>query len=220
MITALAILTAAAAQVQAERALGAHEHGHGQLNIAVEGRIAIMELRVPGFDLVGFEHEARTEQARSAVAAALAQLRRPADLFAWPVSAGCDAETLEAALHVEGMHEDEKGHEDHSRDAGDQGDHEGHDGHADRDGTHADEDRHDETRHDAQDGDGRASHSEFHALFRVTCAEIANATAIDLRYFQVFPNAEELDVQIITDTGASAATATRDSPTIDLADAM
>src|SRR2546430_17581707 len=71
------------------RELGAHEHGRGTLNIAVEGNRVTMELEVPGVDLVGFEHAAKTRRDKSAVEKAKTQLMAPLALFALPASAGC-----------------------------------------------------------------------------------------------------------------------------------
>ena len=71
------------------RELGVHEHGRGTLNIAVEGNKVTMELEVPGVDLVGFEHAAKTRRDKSAVEKAKTQLMAPLGLFALPASAAC-----------------------------------------------------------------------------------------------------------------------------------
>ena len=42
------------------RQLGAHVHGHGRLNIAIEDKTVSIELEARGADIVGFEHEAAT----------------------------------------------------------------------------------------------------------------------------------------------------------------
>src|SRR5262249_38687966 len=49
-----------AAAQSAHRELGPHEHGRGTLNIAIEGNRVSMELEVPGMDIAGFEHAAKT----------------------------------------------------------------------------------------------------------------------------------------------------------------
>ena len=58
-------LPAWAAQAQ-HRELGPHQHGHGTLNIAIEGERVSMELDVPGADIVGFEHAASTADQKAA----------------------------------------------------------------------------------------------------------------------------------------------------------
>ncbi len=110
---AVLLLTAAAATpafaAEEHRELGAHEHGRGTLNIAVEGNKVTMELEVPGVDLVGFEHTAKTRRDKSAVEKAKTQLMAPLALFALPASAAC--RVTEAKVEVEnGEHDhDTKG---------------------------------------------------------------------------------------------------------------
>ena len=50
----------ATAQAAERRELGAHEHGHSKLNLAVEGTLVVMEIAAPGLDVLGFEHPAET----------------------------------------------------------------------------------------------------------------------------------------------------------------
>jgi hypothetical protein len=81
------------------RELGAHEHGHGTLNIAVEGNKVTMELEVPGVDIVGFEHAAKTTRDKATVEKAKKQLSAPLTLFALPAAAKC--KVTEAKIEVE-----------------------------------------------------------------------------------------------------------------------
>ena len=71
-LTTMATLAALAATApraeDAHRELGAHVHGIGALNIAVQGAEVAMELHVPGSDIVGFEHEAETAEDKAALA--------------------------------------------------------------------------------------------------------------------------------------------------------
>lgn len=53
-----------AAQETGYRALGAHVHGIGELNVAIDGEALLVELISPAMDLVGFEHAPRTEAQR------------------------------------------------------------------------------------------------------------------------------------------------------------
>ncbi len=72
------------------RQLDSHEHGVGELNIAVDGNIVAMELRAPGADIVGFEYAAKSAEDRSAVDAAVATRARPLVLFVLPSAAECN----------------------------------------------------------------------------------------------------------------------------------
>ena len=78
-----------AAAAQERREMGAHQHGHGALNIAIEGPRVSIELRVPGDDIVGFEHAAKTKAQRAAVDKAKEQLAAPLALFSLPRAANC-----------------------------------------------------------------------------------------------------------------------------------
>ena len=82
------------------RELGAHEHGRGTLNIAVEGTQVTMELEVPGRRhrrLRARGQDAPSEKA--AVEKAKTQLLAPLALFELPAAAGCVV--TEAKVEVE-----------------------------------------------------------------------------------------------------------------------
>ena len=89
--------------------LGAHEHGHSALNVAIEGDRVEMELIAPGADIVGFEHEAESSEDKAAVEQAEATLGEPLSLFGFADAAGCVVET--AAVEIEGEDHDEHGDE-------------------------------------------------------------------------------------------------------------
>lgn len=101
------------------RELGAHEHGRGTLNIAMEGARVTMELEVPGADIVGFEHAAKTKKQKAAVEKARTQLEAPLALFVLPAAAGCKVN--EAKVGLEGGaddHDQGKGKPKPAKDAG------------------------------------------------------------------------------------------------------
>lgn len=106
--------TTAAAVAQERRELGAHEHGHSALNIAVEGKRVSMELRAPGKDIVGFEHEAATDADKAAMKRAEAALGDPLSLFVLPSAAGCKLAAAEVGLAEEDHHAE--GHDQHAKD--------------------------------------------------------------------------------------------------------
>ena len=112
-LAAFAALTIAAAAPTLARAadehreLGPHVHGHGTLNIAVEGKRVSMELEVPGMDIVGFEHDATTADQKAAVEKAKAQLAQPLALFKLPAAAGCTVADAKVELEAEHHHDGE-----------------------------------------------------------------------------------------------------------------
>lgn len=69
--------------------LGAHEHGVGRLNAALDGQTLELELDSPAMNLVGFEHVASTPADMAKVAAVRAQLEQPLVLFSLPQAANC-----------------------------------------------------------------------------------------------------------------------------------
>lgn len=117
----LVVFSSPLAVAETERQLGPHEHGHGTLNLAVEGQSLQMELEVPGADIVGFEHEAKTAADQAKIEAAKKTLAQPLALFALPDAAGCKVTSATIAVAAESDH-DEHGHE-HEHDA-DSDDHE------------------------------------------------------------------------------------------------
>jgi hypothetical protein len=88
-----------------QRQLGAHEHGRGTLNLAIEGARVGLELEVPGADIVGFEHAAKTPRQKAAVAQAKKQLLAPQTLFKFPGAAGCVVADASVDLEADGEHE-------------------------------------------------------------------------------------------------------------------
>lgn len=194
---------------QETRQADAHEHGVGMLDIAVDGGTLAMVFHAPGADIVGFEYLPESDADRATVDAAVATLSQPLSLFALPDAAGCTVDAATAELEAEGAHDD---HADH--DAKHDAEH-GHDDHAHE---HADE-HHAEDGHDdhAEEHHGeKVTHTEFHAEYTLTCADPSAITAMTFPYFETFENAREVEVQIVTTTGAQAFEVPRDAPAIDL----
>lgn len=108
----LTALLALPAWAEEKRQLDAHEHGHGSLNIAIEGNRIAMELIAPGSDVVGFEHEEKTKEQRVAIGKAKAALGEPLALFVLPTSAEC--RVTEAKVSLEAGAEDGHHEKDHA----------------------------------------------------------------------------------------------------------
>lgn len=209
-VLAVSAICAVPAIAEDARQLDAHEHGVGQLDIAFDGQQIAMELHAPGADIVGFEYAASSAEDRSAVDAAVALLARPLDLFVLPDAAGCSVVQAAAELESEAEHD---AHDDEHADAHDDehADEHDHEDHADE--GHAEEDHADEGHDDHQD---EAGHTEFHAEYLLTCADPSAVTEITFAYFDTFPNALEVEVQVISDSGATSFEVERAGPTLDL----
>ena len=168
--------------------LDAHEHGVGQLNIAFDENKVAMELHAPGADIVGFEYGAKSDADLATIDAALQTLSNPLDLFLLPEAASCVVITAHAKLESE-----DSDHDDHDEEGHDDHDDEGHDDH-----------------------DEAPGHTEFHAEYLLECANLTEMSAVTFSYFEIFPNALELEVQVISDKGATAFEIERDVAKLDL----
>lgn len=93
----LIIGSSSAASVLAEehRQHGVHEHGGGQLNIALEKNTLMIELSLPAMNVVGFEHPYNNEQQHKQVTDAVANLRDGLRLFSPSKAANCNLSKVE-----------------------------------------------------------------------------------------------------------------------------
>lgn len=164
------------------RQLKAHVHGHGKLNIAVEGKKVSLDLDVPGVDIMGTESFANAEAKAAALKEAQTRFADPLKVFVVPAGAGCKV----AENKVEFESEDHK------------------------DGAAAGGGQPPET----------GAHADISAEFELTCENPAALTGIDFKYFEVFKNADSLDVAIVTSKGQTSAEVSRASPRLDLAGLM
>ena len=219
VFAALSMLVAGAAFAASEdghREHDPHEHGHGTLDVAVEGEDLVIELRMPGVNVVGFEHAPGTDAEREAVRQALARFRDPAAVLVPSPDAECESERVEATLEIMGHgdsrdhdeHHDDEGH-DHAQDGHEQDGHaheeHGHDQH--EEGEHAHEgDGHDE-RHDGEHESGEhaadsgaETHSELHATYRFHCHAPERLDRIEVRVFELLHDAEEIEARVVTPT--------------------
>jgi len=120
---ALLLLYGTAGASEGERReLGAHEHGHGLLSVAVDGNDLVIELEIPAMNIVGFEHAPETDEQRHAVEEAVDTFRRGDTLFVPTEGAACGIENVEVALS--GMSHDEHEGEGEGHDRGKKNEHE------------------------------------------------------------------------------------------------
>ena len=59
-------------------------------------------------------------------------------------------------------------------------------------------------------------HTEFHAEYALDCTSPSDLSQIGFAYFDMFPNAREIEVQLLTDKAAQAFEVDRGSPVLDL----
>ena len=201
VLAGVATCVAFSASAEEHRQLGAHVHGHGRLNIAIENKTVSIELEAPGADIAGFEHEASTPEQKATIEKAKATLANGLALFTPPSEAQCTQTSSKVAIEAEHGHE----HEHHA-------DHE-HEHHAE--GAKHDDDDDDDDDHDGHGKEGH-HHSEFHAEYAFTCAEPSRFTSLTFGYFKAFPNGQELDISLISPKGQNSFEVKRDNPSLDL----
>lgn len=206
LLTLAAAVSLGATNALAEdehRELGAHVHGHGTLNIAVEGNRVAMELEAPGMDIVGFEHAASSPEQKAAVDKARAELAKPLALFQIPAAAGC--KVVEASVAIESEHDHDADHADHAK--GEDQDHDNdhdHEEHADADHDH----------------EGHAGHTAFHVNYALDCEQPSSLSGITFDYFKQFAGANGLTVNVVTAKAQSSYEVSREKPELDLGGMM
>ena len=171
------------------RQVDKHEHGVGELNIAIDGSLAEFEFMLPGADIVGFEYEAKSDEDLAKIENALLVLENYENLFALTKNSKCVLADLD--YHLSGEEHDEHADEEHAD--------EEHDEHADEEHEeHADEE----------------SHTEFYAKYSFKCDNIKQLDKVEFSYFKTFPNSSELEVQFVSDIGSNAFEVEADKPVI------
>ena len=165
---------------------GAHEHGIARLGLAVDGTRLTIDLELPAESVFGFEHTPSSEEERAIVAEALDRLQTGgARLFVFPEGTTCTLDSAEVE-GPESAEDDQVGEDDHVHD----------DEHV-----HEDEaDAEDES--DAED-EGTV-HDDVHLLASLTCSHEPIGPA-SLRFADLLPDVEQVDMTVFTARGEAAA---------------
>ena len=182
------------------RQVDKHEHGVGELNIAVEGNSIDLEFMIPGADIVGFEYKAKSEADIALVKDALTKFDEFNNIFSIPSTSNCNLVEADISINQGDNHKDEHNHDEHD-------DHDEHEDEHDHDdhGEHDDHDEHDEE-----------AHNEFVAHYSFNCGNIKEIDRISFPYFTTFPNSGELEVQFVSEIGSTSFEVEGDEPFIDL----
>ncbi|MEM7294304.1 MAG: DUF2796 domain-containing protein, partial [Pseudomonadota bacterium] len=132
----------------AEREHSAHEHGHVLLQIVQEGEDLHVVMQSPAANIIGFEHEAKTDADKATLASAVKLLKKSNAMFTLDPAGECEPEkvSIESTLLEHDEH-DEHDHDEH--DEHDEHDHDEHDEHDEHD--HEEHDEHDEHDHEEHD---------------------------------------------------------------------
>ena len=116
------------------RQVDKHEHGVGELNIAVEGNSIDLEFMIPGADIVGFEYKAKSEADIALVNDALIKFDEFNNIFSIPSASNCNLVEADISINQGDNHKDEHnhdGHDDHDEHEDDHDEYDDHDEHED-----------------------------------------------------------------------------------------
>jgi hypothetical protein len=168
----------------------AHEHGVAHMNVAFEKNELYIELISPAANIVGFEHQPRTQEQKAAVQAAIKKLEAGEKLFAFP--SGVGGRLVKSKVHT-----------DINNDSGHQTDetksHE-HDEVSTHAGHEAEKHGHEEHQH----GDAHERHSEFKAEYHFVCKKPEKLAYVEVLLFSAFSSIEHIEVQLLTGTQQTA----------------
>ncbi len=194
MLIAIVALVTLPARVNAQdHAAGAHEHGVGSLDLALDGGRLEIAVTAPGSDIVGFEGQPADSDDADKVQAAVAALGNAATLFAFEPAAACtpaakpDVDPPAAALQAPG----------------------GSTAQADAAHAHAHDHKESEPEHAHEHAEGSASHGDWSASYTFDCTA---PTAVIVNLFDAFPSLQEVRAQVIApgaQTGAELTPAAR-----------
>ena len=81
------------------RQVDKHEHGVGELNIAIDKNIIDFEFMLPGADIVGFEYEAKSEEDLALVSNALEKFKDYKNVFIIPAEGQCNIASQEVLIN-------------------------------------------------------------------------------------------------------------------------
>ena len=95
------------------RQVDKHEHGVGELNIAVEGNSIDLEFMIPGADIVGFEYKAKSEADVALVNDALIKFDEFNNIFSIPSTSNCNLVEADISINQGDNHKDEHNHDEH-----------------------------------------------------------------------------------------------------------
>ncbi len=230
-VLALTLLTSL--PIQAADNPGVHSHGQAQLQVAVEPPRIDLMLVSPAANLVGFEHQPRTEAQKQAIQSTrdwlgsnpLVNSAGGCQLVEAQVSDGFNKAGDQPGAkhhqgghkdhhqeHHKGHHQDHQGHhKDHYKDHH-EGDYRGHHeehhrGHEDHHGGH--NDHHGEAsgqhggKHHGHGHDDQAQHREFTVSQQLTCE--GDLTSLSTGLIQRFPGIEQLQVEWLGAEGQGSA---------------
>ena len=158
--------------------VGAHEHGVVRMGLAVDGQRMSLNLEAPAATVFGFEHDPETEEEIGVVSEAMETLKtRVGEVIAVSSELACELEDVEVVSAPEV--DEEHAHSD------------------DEEHAHSDDEEHSHS-------DDEDAHSEVRVAVSWFCAQSVEGTDATLRLGSLWPDAELVDLTVITSMGQAA----------------
>jgi hypothetical protein len=95
------------------RQVDKHEHGVGELNIAIENKIINFEFMIPGADIVGFEYKAKSTHDIATVNSALKKFDDYKNIFIMSGDHQCILLSQKININQEDEHDEHGEHDEH-----------------------------------------------------------------------------------------------------------
>ena len=163
---------------------GAHQHGYAELQLAFSGQTVELRALSPAYNLLGFEHEPRTEAQHQTVETALHWLEDTPLINT--ASASCSLKSSEVVYaHATDDHADadHHGHSDHDHD------HDEHESHDDHDHHGHGHEEHDHAHHDEE------THSDIEVIQTLNCPDFKADAQLVSQFSERFTALEHLNIQ-------------------------
>lgn len=162
----------APALAQVERQHQAHVHGDANGTLAVDGEQWVLQVDIPGYNIVGFEYAPRSEADRQAIVDAEQQFSEGGWLSFDP-NGQCSVSSIQVTTSGYEQESNEE-HDHHDHNHGHQNNHHDHD----------------------------TEHAYFGIEVAGYCSAMDAMSWLDLDVFSAFPNNQRVAVAVLTDTAA------------------
>jgi hypothetical protein len=187
-LLSIGVFFSSTASYAEQRQHGTHVHGEGELLVVLEEQELEMSFRIPGMDIIGFEHVPKTEEQKESIKNAKAYLRNGEQVFELTDGAECELQRASAlfALTTHDHHDDEQSEVVHSDEK--------------------------EKNHNMES----EKHAEFHVKYKYKCSQPKKLESIGFNIFEKYGGIEKVKTAFIIFSEQSSATLTADDPEIRL----
>jgi hypothetical protein len=178
----------------------AHVHGEARGNLSVDARTVRLNLELPAYNLIGFEHAPTDAEQQSLLDRAVRDLESSAWLTLDPAAqcgpARVAVDTPGLAIPAESdPHDHDHSHDDHAHDHHAHGDsHDEHDHHSHEDHDHPHDD------HAHHDHDHAHGHGSFQVTVELDCDKAEALRWMEIDLFSDYENNRLLRMDVLTET--------------------